>query len=242
MNVYSNAFFHRTNKLTKLCSIIENGFQCFYCKEEIFLGNNQYSYIGIPMVSFCDIPLSHIEASTYGKFGIAMTRRWAKRRFLEPVLYYPLNKECQSTEMVRQAAKVFQTNPKDYDSYRILGYAKPMRRLKKGEKQKKKKTIDNYVEREWRRVYSSRYLKWLTEESYTEYRNKSGKEKQPVGPLLHFSIDDIVFLIVDKQYKAELQQFIMKKLSKLGGGKINEQMRLDLISKIIVYEDIVHNL
>lgn len=189
------------------------------------------------MVSFCDIPLSHIEASTYGKFGIAMTRRWAKRRYLEPVLYYPLNKECQSTKMVIQAAKVFLTNPKDYDGYRILGYAKPMRRLEKG-----KKTFKNYAEREWRRVYSSKKMKWLTVESYTEYRNQSGKEKQPVGPILHFSIDDIVFLIVDQQNKAELQQFIMKKLSKLGGGKINEQMRLDLISKIVVYEDIVHNL
>lgn len=237
MNVYSEAFFHRTNELYKLCSIIENGFQCFYCKEEIFLGNNKYSYIGIPMVSFCDIPLSHIDSSTYGNLGIAMTREWANQKSLEPVLYYPLNKKCQSTKMVIQAAKVFLTNPKDYDGYRILGYAKPMRRLEKG-----KKTFKNYAEREWRRVYSSKKLKWLTEESFTVYRNQSGKEKQPVGPLLHFSIDDIVFLIVDQQNKAELQQFIMKKLSKLGGGEINEQMRLDLISKIVVYEDIVHNL
>lgn len=242
MNIYSNAFFHRTDELSKLCSIIEKGFQCFYCKEEIFLGKNQYSYIGIPMVCFCDIPLSHIDSSTYGKLGIAMTRKWAKGQLLEPVLYYPLNKECQSTKMVIQAAEVFQSNPKDYDGYRILGYAKPMRRLKKGEKQKKKRTIDNYVEREWRRVYSSKKLKWLTEESFKEYRNQSGKEKQPVGTSLHFSIDDIVFIIVDKQNKEQLQQFIMTKFSELGGGEINEQMRLDLISKIVVYEDIVHNL
>lgn len=61
MNIYSNSFFHRVKDFLTIQKILEEGFKAFYCKEEIFRGKkNQSTYIGIPMISFCDIPLLYI--------------------------------------------------------------------------------------------------------------------------------------------------------------------------------------
>ena len=127
MNIYSNSFFQRVNDYTIIGKIIEQGFKAFYCKEEIFRGKGVPStFIGIPMVSFCDIPLAYISKNNYGKCGIGMSRKWGRKHHLEPVLYYPNDISCQSTKMIIKAADAFLSNRKESDSYRILGYAKPM--------------------------------------------------------------------------------------------------------------------
>ena len=106
MNIYSNSFFHRVRDYAVIQSILEQGFKAFYCKEEIFRGKGIGStYIGIPMISFCDIPLINIGKNNYGKCGIAMSRKWGRERHLEPVLYYPNDVKCQSTKMIIKAAQ-----------------------------------------------------------------------------------------------------------------------------------------
>ena len=121
MNIYSNSFFQRVKSHTIIEKILEEGFKAFYCKEEIFRGKNTPStFIGIPMVSFCDIPLAHVATNNYGKCGMAMSRIWGRSRHLEPVLYYPNDISCQSTKMIIKAADDFQNNRRNSDAYRIL--------------------------------------------------------------------------------------------------------------------------
>ena len=64
---------------------------------------------------------------------------------------------------------------------------------------------DNYIEREWRKVYSCPSpLKWLSENEYYIYRGDRSVSKQPKGKILHFSTKDIVFIIIPNKFKDEL--------------------------------------
>lgn len=247
MNVYSNAFFHRVidhkaiSSIDTIKHILEEGFRLFYCKEEIFLGEKKpSSYIGIPMVSFCDIPLTLVSNNHYGECGIAMSRTWGRRSLLEPVLYYPNDVSCQSTIMIIGAEAAFTRDRNNYNNYKILGYAKPMKKPTPTPG----RSSDNYVEREWRRVYAnSSHSRWLRADEYDNYRGDPDSLKKPVGAPLRFSVNDIKFLLINQSNKASLQEFIMKGLSGIGGNKgITDQDKYELLSKILVYEDLVHNL
>lgn len=85
----SDTLFHFTRSLDYLKSILERGFYPRYCLEdtEILEGN----YAAYPMVCFCDIPISRVAEHTafYGSYGVGLTREWALRNKLCPVVYTP---------------------------------------------------------------------------------------------------------------------------------------------------------
>ena len=243
MNIYSNSFFHRVKNFEGIKRILEDGFKAFYCKEEIFMGKNTApSYIGIPMVSFCDLPLAFFAQNNYGEYGIAVSRRWGIEKNLEPVLYYPNDEKCQSTKMIIKAANEFLNNRSNYDLYRILGYSKPVKKIicPRGY------SPDNYCEREWRKVYANPApLRWLTEQEYAAYRGVPGVPKRPVSLPLTFNANEIDFIMVKKKDLKQLQNYIMNGgLEDIGGkhNPITQDDRITLISKILVSEDLVHNL
>lgn len=233
MNIYSNSFFHRVSDIEVLKLIIEQGFKCFYCKEEICNGRNTVGFIGIPMVSFSDIPLSYIARNNYGKCGMGMTRKWGKNIHLQPVLYYPNNKKSLSTKMVNNAYKLFEKDSKDWQKYSILGYSKPMNKSNNIKGVPK----DNYIEREWRKVYACPSpLKWLNEQEYNLYRGDKSTPKTAVGNVLTFKPQDVVFIIIPQKEKDSFLDFIINTLKTFGGHQVTEQERLDIISKVVEYE------
>ena len=63
-NTHTPTLFHFTNTGDNIISILKNGLKYSYCKEEL---NNEY-ILGIPMISFCDIPISrsYEHESKYG--------------------------------------------------------------------------------------------------------------------------------------------------------------------------------
>lgn len=243
MNIYSNSFFHRMPDEKILELILKEGFKVFYCLEEVFLGKKVESgRIGIPMVSFCDIPLVHLANNNYGKCGLGMSRQWGRDKHLEPVLYYPNDVRCQSTKMIINAYKEFCNSPVNSDSYRILGYAKPLKKptSEKGEKS------DNYIEREWRKVYANPSPhRWLNEAEYKLYRGDKDKvDKKPIKGTLKFSVKDIDFILVDKKSVSKLCNFIVNSLQNLcdSDKQISDDERFELLSKVIAYEDLIHNI
>lgn len=244
MRIYSSSFFHYASNLDAIKGIIKDGFKVFYCKEEIYSDNSR-EYIGIPMVSFCDIPLSCLDQINYGggQIGIAMKRNWGISHELQPVLYYPNNKNCQSTKMIIEATKSFKSNNTYKSTYGILGYSKPMVKITKV----KGVNANNYIEREWRKVYANYGVqKWLTLAEYNTYRSNKNLPKKQVGSPLKFGVDDIDFIIVPRKHIDEIVQYVLNmNFNRIGGKEnvpINQNDKIMLISKIIAFESLKSNL
>ena len=89
MGLSSNSIIHFTSEKENLKSILKSNFRPFYCREEIIIDNRPMTYAA-PMVSFCDIPLSEIKShiNKYGAYGLGLTKEWAERNRLNPVLYF----------------------------------------------------------------------------------------------------------------------------------------------------------
>lgn len=84
--------FHYTDYLS-LTKIIQTGLIPNYCSEDITYkneaGESHGEIIGIPMVSFCDIPLSRIKefSNRYGEYAIGLKKQWADYNTINPVFY-----------------------------------------------------------------------------------------------------------------------------------------------------------
>ena len=138
--------------------------------------------------------------------------------------------------MIIKASDSFINNRRDADSYRILGYAKPVIKPTKIEGY----SSDNYAEKEWRKVYANPTpLRWLTEQEYEVYRGDHATPKTPIGTILSFDATNIDFIIVDKEHERDLQHFIMDDLQTLGNinHAITRDKKLTLLSRILVYEN-----
>lgn len=211
----------------------------YYCKEEIYSDTKgRVEHIGIPMVCFCDKPLSSIRQNNYGRYAIGMSRSWGIHRRLMPVHYYPNNKKCFSTKTIIKATKAFLSPNGKYDYYRILGYSKPMTKIEKRKNQCK----NNYSEHEWRHIYETSTYKWKRGEEYDSYR-KEQDPKPPVGKPMTFKASDIDFILVRKTDIDDIQSYIMGKLQIIGGtNKITDSDKYRLLTKLLIYEDLVKNI
>ena len=93
MNISSSTLFHFMSKPEYLINILLNDF-CprFYPEDFSYLFPSMISgfcKIAIPMICFCDIPLSliHEHMEEYGNYGIGMKKEWAIRNRINPVIY-----------------------------------------------------------------------------------------------------------------------------------------------------------
>ncbi|WP_316674981.1 abortive infection system antitoxin AbiGi family protein [uncultured Tolumonas sp.] len=87
MQPRANSLFHFTKSIDFLQKILGNGFYPRYCPEDSSL--IKCDEIAHPMVCFCDIPISRISEHTrfYGEYGIGLSKDWAIRNNLHPVIY-----------------------------------------------------------------------------------------------------------------------------------------------------------
>src|SRR6266536_130345 len=88
MPLSTNSLFHFTKNKTALHGILKEGFRLKYCLETIETRKGKIK-AAVPMVSFCDIPLSQVKEHIlkYGRYGIALSKDWGQTRGLNPVLY-----------------------------------------------------------------------------------------------------------------------------------------------------------
>lgn len=200
--VSANTLFHFTPKLEYLKGILKSNFIPSYNLENLVLGNDS-TRIGIPMVSFCDIPLSSISEhlDKYGQYAIGMSTKWADKKKLNPVLYIKNNSTLskQLWYLTREITLNPEADELDSISYLvdILRYIKPFEgQFTFKTKGHKKQNVKFYDEREWRYVPDStenRIDNFLLANEFEKLKDKSIPKFR-----LSFNPKDIKYLIVSK--------------------------------------------
>jgi hypothetical protein len=249
MPISSSTLFHFTSDLDRVVGILENDFRPHFSLENLnVLAPKEASRpeleFAVPMVSFCDIPLSQVEKHTraYGKYGLGLTKEWGRRNKIAPVLYtyrgsrlasrlsaLAINSLTGPTLQVRQLQDSF---------YDLSCYVKPY----EGPLERRGKTTPRYRfydEREWRYVpppASDLYRYGMTK---AEFGNSAGRAQGNAWlwnrSRLKFAPRDIKYIIVAKEDE------IVPAIHHVERGKSRfgpDQVRL-LISRIVSAEQIL---
>lgn len=233
--ISSNTLFHFTRKLQYLKDILSEGFLPSYCLENFdifkFITGEEEEEIfemAVPMVCFCDIPLSKVKShmKTYGYYGIGLSKDWGIKSGVSPLFY--VSGDSATTQSIYESINYLRDHPafgkdavldRQYDRLtRLIRFTKPY----KGKFYRSGKYLNNvtfYNEREWRyipdvtdlskRVYVGAAKPWLDKETFEKLRNTPGttektellalnKEVRKTFPL-KFGASAIRYLIVEKQ-------------------------------------------
>lgn len=92
--VSANTLFHFTSNIDYLIGILTNNFYPRLCLEDhsaFFPAQKKYlAELAMPMICFCDIPLSNIRnhVEVYGEYAIGLTKEWGKKNDISPVMYF----------------------------------------------------------------------------------------------------------------------------------------------------------
>jgi hypothetical protein len=167
----SQNLFHFTKSAAVLASILKDGFWPRYCLEDTgWYGAEGHDYKAFAMVCFCDIPISRISdhISLYGSFGIGLSREWAIKNGLNPVLYLnaetPLYDSIATVTLAATRAKA--SYPQTNEAIKqLFAYIKPIsgHMLVNGTRIAR----DFYQESEWRFIAKSENINNLM--SYDQY-------------------------------------------------------------------------
>lgn len=212
MALSSNSIIHFTGKKAALRGILEGNFKIKYCREAIKFTNSAPS-LGVPMVSFCDIPLSEVKEhiGKYGNYGIGLTKEWAARKKLNPVMYLQagsLLSESLRQILVRRHHKKRESIEEDEALINIARYSKNY----EGDLDRiGKPTIVNYRysdEREWRYVPPlSDAQELILSEIILSNADEKKKADRALSDLrLVFEPDDIRYIIIKDE--SEIGYFI----------------------------------
>lgn len=230
--IYTNSFFHYTKKYDVLVQILANGFVGSFANEQFPKSDGTLGHLYIPMISFCDIPLSQLQYIVYGNYAIGMTREWGNNLPLSPVSYYPNSFRANYTKFLTKCIE----NDPQYT--KILGYVKPVKKYReKGYATNKRK--DNYIEREWRKIYLKSWME--SAEQYDAYIKKNG------SALLNnfvskFKPSQVDMIVVKSKVDRENLIRDIYALNQIGGyTNIINQDKLRLISKITTIDEIKKN-
>ena len=234
--IYSNSFFHYTQKYDVLVEILKKGFVGSYANEQFPKSNGTIGHLYIPMISFCDIPLSQLQYIVYGNYAIGMSRVWGNDQPLCPVSYFPNNRRANFTKFITDCFDNFPKNALQYS--KILGYVKPVKKFKENGYAPHRRR-DNYIEREWRKIYLKDWLR--NSDQYVSFNEKNE------SPLLNhfiarFRPTQVDMIIVESEEDRENHISKIQSLQQIGGyHNITDKDRLLLISKITTIDEIKKN-
>jgi hypothetical protein len=188
-----------------------------YCSEHIeWTRVDEYAgsiYIAYPMVCFCDIPLTRIvrHSERYGHYGIGMTKDWATRNRLNPVVYVSDDTPVLRSIQGMIAATLLDTTFRLRNTLLpLIAYTKPTWGKEPGDTDERKHEF--YIECEWRYVpMDCEWNKFYNERPWlysNEFNNPLMLEAandltENICPLT-FEYDDIEFIFVSTDNDEDL--------------------------------------
>lgn len=207
-NISANTLFHFTKTKQQLESILRHNFWPSLCEENNRIFKGEMGRMAIPMVCFCDIPLSNIEKhmDNYGNYAIGLKYSWARANGLNPIWY--VSSKSTALKLLKEEYKyvdLFHDNDNNADwvnseMYKFCFIKKFSERIYK-DSPDKNKNIRYYDEREWRYVpnlYIGGQRLFLTSKE-----NSDRDTHDRITAILHkhpltFTPSDINYIIVRK--------------------------------------------
>lgn len=246
MPLSSNSLIHFTKTKTALKGILGSSFKVKYCLEEIHTRSAMYD-AAIPMVSFCDIPLSEIKnhIKNYGCYGIGLKKNWARRHGLNPVLYLEQSSQLADHTLDVLYDKVFKGKEMRTTNSTGLALADVFRYIKnyEGELKRSNKLIKKIYrfsdEREWRFCPDKNSLRtapYLINYVTAYKRNKEKFNKKLNHIRLRFTPDDITYIIIKND--SEIMEVIQHLENSKGNRFSLEQIRR-LTTRILTSDQIM---
>lgn len=241
MGLSSNSLIHFTPEKDALIGILRDDFKIYYCAEKIVTKKGIFQ-AAIPMVSFCDIPLSEIKIhiENYGCYGLGLKKSWAIREGLNPVLY--IEKESDLGSEIRNTFEIMLGN-KDLsklteEENTVLNLLRYMKNYQ-NTLTRNGKNIPEYRfsdEREWRYVPSKELATVLLSLDEYETNDQKAEANKKLEKLrLTFTPDDISYIIINDE--SEIGEFITILRSAKGKKYIHDQVER-LITRIFTTEQI----
>jgi Protein of unknown function (DUF2743). len=251
--ISANTLFHFTKTIENVRNILAQTFSPRYCLEHIDFISSEKLDMAIPMVCFCDIPLSQIidHVDTYGEYAIGLNKDWAMSKGISPVLYLYKNsltnkiinelfKTTFKLDKITYFLKKDLTDPATLDFCGLLFYCK----IYKGKMWREGRLKENktfYNEREWRYIPNLNDLEWINPRliiGKDEYNN-SAKRTEYNDQIKHLTIGfapkDIKYIIISKESE-RLEMINMIEHIKGNDYSLNDLKELN--SKIISVEQI----
>jgi hypothetical protein len=201
MNVSANAVFHFTKSFERLLGILREEFNPRYNMEDLssVIPELPLYQQRIPMTCFCDIPLGAIagHSQCYGSYGIGLTKDWAEKRGLNPILY--LRRASRVSKYIKDLLVGFREHMNlSRDPGFVQAFYEFTSHVKAYADDRSGRVF--YNEREWRYVPtipSDRFYARLSMEDYADETKRRPAERElDLHHRLGFEPDDIRYLIV----------------------------------------------
>lgn len=230
-NISSDSIFHFIKRRDWLLRILkEKAFKARYVYEEL---PNIRFHVGIPMKCFCDIPLGVIKKhlSRYGKFGIGISKNYARENGFSPVIYVHQNSDTMKRYLQSIKKNKLMNNPNS-----LLPYFKFDETISISNG--KKIRLRLYDEREWRWIPKDPQFIDFSNFTEEEIRNtrldvvNEDLEKEKGKYLLTFDYSDITYIFVQQEDDVDK---VIEEIRKI---KIKPLQQDRLIAKIITARQI----
>lgn len=207
MAISANTLFHFSSRYDTLIQILQSKFFPRLCLEKGYWHPGDMRW-AIPMVCFCDIPLSDITEHTqkYGNYAIGLKKTWAMEQGVTPILYVHDNSVFieHGLEALNWSLELSAKDPKHLNErlaqvMSLFFMMKPYEGYQ--ERDGKRKKVRFYDEREWRYIppIVGSHLNFLTEEKFNDktQRDSINSFNEQYG--VNFNPDVINYIIVEKE-------------------------------------------